>query len=491
MESLKIIPNIKSLLENNREEDAVEIINKYIDSIAYYLKDILPQFKANTESSSLCLSKIYLILQNYEKSIEFAVKSGSLFKNDGSFYFKTLVNHMMDFLIKDNQHPCRKFIIEMIQKDVLSDSYIGYLYTIKEYEKFKFFFKIYLESYDRPKEFIKFIMKSAEENNDKERIYKVIYKMYCDNKGSDELGKEDGNDNGKCGNGKDEGSNELGNEEAPISIIPTNNLTTNTSFTLFRSHTIVYFLMDSLVFLKEFNEIKNILIRLEKKNPPACYDLCFYLEDNYKIKLGNIDAFGKNIPLILKGDFKRDLLQRFLTSNNLTSFRFLDSIAKTRSPHIGFVNALMNLGSTNDTFYRSNSDLLSSSKDWSKFNDVAYLGMIHLNNNLPYEVLKNYLPSESNNKEGGALYALGLINRKTYNEEDNEFLLYFLETIINEKSVNGSSCMELALGTCFGLGLINMGSNNENLIQKLLTLSKTDNTIISESAVYGLGVNSH
>ncbi|EOB11699.1 26S proteasome regulatory subunit 2, partial [Nosema bombycis CQ1] len=132
MESLKIIPNIKSLLENNREEDAVEIINKYIDSIAYYLKDILPQFKANTESSSLCLSKIYLILQNYEKSIEFAVKSGSLFKNDGSFYFKTLVNHMMDFLIKDNQHPCRKFIIEMIQKDVLSDSYIGYLYTIKE-----------------------------------------------------------------------------------------------------------------------------------------------------------------------------------------------------------------------------------------------------------------------------------------------------------------------------------------------------------------------
>lgn len=418
MESLRILPNIKSLIEDGREEDAVEIIEKYIDCVSYYLKDVLGKFKGETPTTALCLSRVYFVLQDYEKAIGYAIKAGEAFRNDGSFYFQSVVGRMMDLLVVDSHHPCREFVIGLIQKDVLSDSYIGFLYSVEEYEKFEVCLKIYLEYYDNPREFLRLLLKDK-----KERIYRIIGSMW-ESKAMYE-------------------------------------------------HPQAYFLMDSLVFLKEEEKIREILHRVEDD---VCHDLCFYLEDVYQLK---IETKSTTAQKILTGEFKRDLLQRFLTSNNLTSFRFLDSIAKTRSPHVGFVNALMNLGSTNDTFYRSNSDLLGASKDWAKFNDVAYLGMIHLNNPLPYEVLKNYLPSETNPKEGGALLALGLINRSTRSEEDSEFLLFFLD---------GEITQELAMGACLGLGLINMASNRVDILKKLLDLSKSDNTVISEAAVYGLGL---
>lgn len=426
MNSLKILPNIKRLLKNNKEDEAISIINTNIDSLSLYLEDSLHLFSAQTKESALCLSKIYFVLQDYDKSSEYAIKAGDLFLNDKTFYFKAIIDRMMNSLLNDRSHFCRNFIMDLIKQDrsediCINDSLIGYLYSINEYELFEVFFSKKLSN----KDILNYIYKIVQENDDLDRFYSSIIKIY----------------------------------------------NTDTEDTL-------YILIDALVHFNKINDIENLIIKIENKDICQCYTICFYIQECYNLK---ISLENPNLNLILSGEFKNNIFSKFMVQNNLTSFKFLDSITKSRSPYISIVNAFMNMGTTNDTFYRNNSDIFNNIKEWAKYFDISNLGMIHCKNNNPYEVLKNYLPSEVSNKEGGSLQALGLININSRNDSDNELFLYFLES---SDSLNE----ELAFGSCIGLGLVNLGTNNKIILDKLNILSKKDKTLYSESAVLGMGL---
>jgi 26S proteasome regulatory subunit N2 len=77
-------------------------------------------------------------------------------------------------------------------------------------------------------------------------------------------------------------------------------------------------------------------------------------------------------------------------------------------------NAFMHPGTTSDLFLRDNLQWLSMASNWSKFSATTALGVIHKG----MTILGPYLPQANGDSqmqgaaysEGGALYALGLIN---------------------------------------------------------------------------------
>ncbi|EQB59999.1 26s proteasome regulatory subunit 2 [Vairimorpha apis BRL 01] len=113
--------------------------------------------------------------------------------------------------------------------------------------------------------------------------------------------------------------------------------------------------------------------------------------------------------------------------------------------------------------------------------------MIHLNNPDILEVLKNYLPSENNMKEGGSFIALGLNKIGSCDIVSNEILLYHIK----------SSNVQIVYGACIGLGLINMCNDNcngsckdnnykESVVKQLKDLLYEENTVFVEGSILAL-----
>ncbi|AFM97798.1 26S proteasome regulatory complex protein [Encephalitozoon hellem ATCC 50504] len=424
MQTIRILPNIKALLRDGKEAEAVDVINMHVDVIAPYIKDDLKHIKSDDPKTSLCLSKIYFVLGDYDKAIEYALRAGDLLVDDGSFYYTSIVYHMMDSVDMNSDSKVRDFVLRVIRAEEVDDSLIGYLFSIKAYELLKEALVQHMSGENDYRKLLDLLISLGEE----EGCLKEIYGMFA----------------------------EIGPRNKPF----------------------IFYVVDAYFYLEDIEKVKELIEKLIKEDILLCYEVAFYIEDNYSPE---IDVSHEKVMFILNGEFKKKILGAFLLEKNLTSFKFLESIARTRTHYLGLANSLMNLGTSNDTFYRSNADIFGQSSEWAKFCEVSSIGMIHLFNSNPYEILKNYLPSEVSQKEGGALMALGLIKAGTFSEEDTEYLLYFLDT-------EDTLTPELAYGVCLGLGLINMGSANNEILSKLKELSKVDRTLLVEASVYGMGI---
>ncbi|KAL7348162.1 proteasome regulatory subunit 2 [Encephalitozoon intestinalis] len=424
MQTIRILPNIKSLLKDGKVSEAIDVINMHVDVVAPYIKDDLQYIKSDDPKTSLCLSKIYFVLGDYQKAIEYALLSGDLLVDDGSFYYTSIVYHMMDSADMSKDSRARDFVLRAISSETVDGSLIGYLFSVKEYALLKEALVKYIDGGNDYKRLLDLLISLGEEKGCLKEIYGMI--------------------------------TEIGPRGKPF----------------------LFYVIDAYFYLEEIEKVKELIERLTKEDILLCYEVAFYTEDNYSPE---IEVSNQKVMSILSGEFKKKILGEFLLERNLTSFKFLESIARTRTHYLGLANSLMNLGTSNDTFYRSNADIFSQSNEWAKFCEVSSIGMIHLFNSNPYEILKNYLPSEVSQKEGGALMALGLIKAGTFSEEDTEYLLYFLDT-------QDTLTPELAYGVCLGLGLINMGSTNSEILGKLKELSKVDRTLLVEASVYGIGM---
>lgn len=118
-------------------------------------------------------------------------------------------------------------------------------------------------------------------------------------------------------------------------------------------------------------------------------------------------------------------------------------------------NAIMHAGTTNDEFLRKNLEWLSYATNWAKFTAASSLGVVHRGQAAKgREILKPYLPSNDGSgspfSEGGALYALGLINAFNGTAERS----YFID------QMNQTDSDELLHGLCLGLGASAMSSHD-------------------------------
>lgn len=199
---------------------------------------------------------------------------------------------------------------------------------------------------------------------------------------------------------------------------------------------------------------------------------------------------SQKLRSILSGKMTSSLNLAFLSLNNHSDMQILTHVKEAlnvkNSLHhssVSFSNALMNAGTTNDEFLRKNMEWLSYASNWGKFTAAAALGLIHQGHvDQGEQVLKPYLPqdgvSSSPYSEGGALFALGLIN---CNHGSNvvAYLKNILSTSQNETIQHGAA---------LGLGIAAMGTEDSTLMEILKTILYSDSAVAGEAAGISMGL---
>ena len=120
-------------------------------------------------------------------------------------------------------------------------------------------------------------------------------------------------------------------------------------------------------------------------------------------------------------------------------------------------NAFMHAGTSSDVFLRENLEWLGRASNWSKFSATAAFGVIYKGHfERGMDILGPYLPGSdagstgSVHSEGGALYALGLINAGKGKD---------VEGYLREKLKNLSHEV-VQHGAALGLGIAGMASGS-------------------------------
>ena len=150
-------------------------------------------------------------------------------------------------------------------------------------------------------------------------------------------------------------------------------------------------------------------------------------------------------------------------------------------------NAFMHAGTTSDIFLRENLEWLGLASNWSKFSATAGLGVIHKGFfQQGLTILGPYLPQSAGESglqgaaysEGGALYALGLINAGC----GSSVSPYLRDTL---KAAQGEVVQH---GAALGLGVAGMGSKSLDAFEDLKTVLFTDSAVAGEASGYAMGL---
>lgn len=150
----------------------------------------------------------------------------------------------------------------------------------------------------------------------------------------------------------------------------------------------------------------------------------------------------------------------------------------------------MHSGTTSDAFLRDNLEWLGLASNWSKFSATAALGVIHKGYfEEGMTILGPYLPQQGGAEssmqgaaysEGGALYALGLINAGLGSGKSVEG--YLRETL---KASQGEVVQH---GAALGLGIAAMGGNSFDIFDDLKQTLFTDSAVAGEAAGFAMGL---
>jgi 26S proteasome regulatory subunit N2 len=241
---------------------------------------------------------------------------------------------------------------------------------------------------------------------------------------------------------------------------------------------VLYLRVDALAKKKDVGKLSEMI---NTHSYPTNYILSYYLFDNYPFI--SRDIKGNEL---LCGRLQKQVFLDFLAKNNKTDFNFLNNLGRYNNKFDSRIitllsNSIMNMGTTNDSLYRLNTDLLSNSKPWNRFIGTSALGNIHIGNENPYEILQKYLPNESDLKRGGSLLALGFINKIECKDEDIQFFNAFL----TDKNLSG----EIQYGAALGLGLVAMGSVNLNILNMhVKSIQSRSELIVREGLLVSMGM---
>ena len=151
----------------------------------------------------------------------------------------------------------------------------------------------------------------------------------------------------------------------------------------------------------------------------------------------------------------------------------------------------MHAGTTSDVFLHENLEWLGKASNWSKFSATAALGVIHKGHfEEGMNILKPYLPAEGNApatnipgaqySEGGALYALGLVNAGCGSGRDVEGYL--------RERLRAATDVVVQHGAALGLGVAGMGGKNEQAYDDLKQTLYSDSAVAGEAAGYSMGL---
>lgn len=210
-------------------------------------------------------------------------------------------------------------------------------------------------------------------------------------------------------------------------------------------------------------------------------------------KTDSYNARLKKLHGILTSEIPVDLYLHFLYTQNKSDANILKLIKEKLEPrntvtHNATVmsHAMMQCGTTIDSFLRDDLAWLGKATNWAKFTATASIGVIHKGHyKESLKILQPYLPqpgqTSSPYQEGGALYALGLIHANLSGANDKT---QYLQDALR----NASNNEILQHGACLGLGLTAMASGNEALFEVLKNIVYTDAAIAGEGAGLSMGL---
>ncbi|KAF7784675.1 hypothetical protein Agabi119p4_840 [Agaricus bisporus var. burnettii] len=267
----------------------------------------------------------------------------------------------------------------------------------------------------------------------------------------------------------------------------------------------VHALTRLLVALSDVSLTVPLLSSLVEKEELLAYQLAFdlveggsqdYLE-SIRTELPEGDLKTKEVydklRAILSGKESVKLYLEFLKRNNQTDLLILKSSKDALDPrssvyHVALTlqNAFMHAGTTSDIFLRENLEWLGLANNWSKFSATAGLGVIHKGYfEQGMTILTPYLPTNNETNiqgasysEGGALYALGLINAGCGSDVTN-YLRQTLRDANNEVVQHGAA---------LGLGVAGMGSKSLEAFEDLKRVLFNDSAVAGEASGYAMGL---
>ncbi|KAF8078702.1 armadillo-type protein [Lyophyllum atratum] len=197
---------------------------------------------------------------------------------------------------------------------------------------------------------------------------------------------------------------------------------------------------------------------------------------------------------ILTGQESVKLYLEFLKRNNHVDLVILKNTKDVLEPRssiyhtaLTLQNAFMHAGTTSDVFLRENLEWLGLASNWSKFTATASLGVIHKGYfEQGMTILGPYLPSSGGESgmqgaaysEGGALYALGLINAGC----GSSVTTYLRDTL---KAAQGEIVQH---GAALGLGVAGMGSRSLEAFEDLKNVLFMDSAVAGEASGYAMGL---
>ncbi|CAG7847424.1 26S proteasome regulatory subunit RPN2 [Serendipita indica DSM 11827] len=209
-------------------------------------------------------------------------------------------------------------------------------------------------------------------------------------------------------------------------------------------------------------------------------------------KEGSEEVMYNNLRTIISGESSTKLNCEFLKRSNSVDMLILKHTKESLEPRssiyhtaLSLQNAYMHSGTGSDLFLRENLEWLGKASNWSKFTATAALGSIHKGNlEKGKSLLQPYLPGDSAGgtgsvySEGGALYALGLINigRGTHVEGYmREKLKAFQDEVLQH-------------GAALGLGVSGIGSQSDSAYEDLRNVLFSDSAVAGEACGYAMGL---
>ncbi|KAI6162104.1 26S proteasome regulatory complex non-ATPase subcomplex Rpn2 Psmd1 subunit [Pisolithus thermaeus] len=197
---------------------------------------------------------------------------------------------------------------------------------------------------------------------------------------------------------------------------------------------------------------------------------------------------------ILGGEETVKLYLEFLKRNNKVDMLILKHSKDALEPRssiyhsaLTLQNAFMHAGTTSDAFLRDNLEWLGMATNWAKFTTTAALGVIHKGYfQQGMNILSPYLPQTSTESqiqgavysEGGALYALGMIN--AYG--GGQTVDYLRETLRNSQNEIVQHGAALGLGIAgmavageaagYAMGLIMLGSASQARADEMIAYAR-------------------
>ncbi|RDB29217.1 26S proteasome non-ATPase regulatory subunit 1 A [Hypsizygus marmoreus] len=249
-----------------------------------------------------------------------------------------------------------------------------------------------------------------------------------------------------------------------------------------------------------------LLVSLIPKEPLLAYQFAFDLVEGGaqeflesvrgELPEGDTDtkATYDKLRNILTGRESVKLYLEFLKRNNHVDLVILKNTKDVLEPRssiyhtaLTLQNAFMHAGTTSDLFLRENLEWLGMASNWSKFSATAGLGVIHKGYfEQGMTILGPYLPQSNGESgiqgaaysEGGALYALGLINAGC----GSSVTTYLRDTL---KAAQGEIVQH---GAALGLGVAGMGSRSLEAFEDLKNVLFMDSAVAGEASGYAMGL---